>query len=132
MKQTRGCSHDNRWISILHALPPTKLRSLDSYVCEDDLFQTRKICREVFTDTYSFDTYMKESIKSQTRVRRGAGVRRRVSGTSTTPSNWSSFFKFDEYKTELFAFLAFKVASIKSTNTVTVTQGKSTVSSGNI
>ncbi len=53
-----------------------------------------------------FDVYTKSSLKSETRSKRGRGIRRRVAGTSMTPSNWQSFLRDASNKTELFHFLA--------------------------
>ena len=61
-----------------------------------------------------FDVYIGNSLKAQTRKERGSGVRRKVVGTSKTPKAWSSFLRVDDNKTELFHFLADKIALIHS------------------
>ena len=53
-----------------------------------------------------FDTYLPSSLKNTTREKRGTGLRRKVTTISTAPSNWKSFLRSSENKTELFRFLS--------------------------
>ena len=76
-----------------------------------------------------FDVYKKSSFKSETRMKRGQGIRRRVTGTSKTPKNWTSFLQDDNNKTEeLFNFLAEKMCQSDTTSTVVVTRGDDAIS----
>ncbi len=54
-------------------------------------------------------------------MRRGQGIRRSVSGTSKTPTNWTSFLRDDDNKTELFQFLAVRICQTQTTSTIIVT-----------
>ena len=67
-----------------------------------------------------WDQYLPESLKATTRIRRGAGVRQRLSsnGNGKMPKNWNSYLRNDMNKTELFTYLADIIA-----NTV-FTEGK--------
>ena len=53
-----------------------------------------------------FDTYKKDSLKSQTRLKHGKGIRRKVQTNSIAPTNWKAFLRIDENKTELFKFIS--------------------------
>jgi len=49
-----------------------------------------------------------------TRQKRGKGVRRKVSGETKLPRNWSDFLNDSSNKKELFDFLTYKVANFVS------------------
>ena len=53
-----------------------------------------------------WDVYTQGSLKAATRESRGKGVRRRVELSSKMPSNWKSFLRVNDNKTELFHLLA--------------------------
>ena len=53
-----------------------------------------------------WDRYIPNSLKAQTRGKRGSGVRRRVEADVRLPANWGEFLKVDSNKTELFRYLA--------------------------
>ena len=59
-----------------------------------------------------WDKYDANSLKQSAREARGQGIRRRISSKTTIPSNWKSFLRSDENKSELFAFLAEQIASL--------------------
>ena len=59
-----------------------------------------------------WDDYFPESLKAETRSRRGKGVRRRVEPCNTIPGNWQEFLRIDDNKVELFSFLATCVTGI--------------------
>ena len=71
-----------------------------------------------------FDVYKQQSLKSETISKRGSGFRRRVSGNSKTPMNWKGFLHDSDNKTELFHFLAEKMASTRTTNIVITIRGE--------
>ena len=53
-----------------------------------------------------WDVYRKDSLKSATREKRGSGTRRKVFPSTRIPSNWQSFLRVDDNKTELFSLVA--------------------------
>ena len=53
-----------------------------------------------------WDVYRKDSLKSATREKRGSGRRRKVFPSTHIPSNWQSFLRVDDNKTDLFSLLA--------------------------
>ena len=69
-----------------------------------------------------FDVYRKSTLKGEARMIRGQGIRRRVTGTSKTPTNLRSFLRDDDNKTELFQFLADRICQTQTTSTILVTK----------
>lgn len=57
-----------------------------------------------------YDTYPDISLKGTTRGKRGPGLRRKVHSTSVAPTNWKSFLRSSENKTELFRFLSTEIS----------------------
>lgn len=68
-----------------------------------------------------FDVYIRDSLKLGTREKRGKGVRRKIADDVKIPSNWKSFLRVDENKTELFAYLAHKVSLMTTEKVVVAT-----------
>ena len=68
-------------------------------------------------------------MKSETRSKRGKGIRRRVEPRSAVPENWQEFLRSDDNKTELFFFLASNVAEIETNKHLITTQGNGVLSS---
>ena len=58
-----------------------------------------------------WDTYRPESLKESTCQKREKGVRRKVSGETKLPQNWSDFLHDSSNKKEVFDFLTYKVAN---------------------
>ena len=52
-----------------------------------------------------WDVYLPDSLKMETRNRRGKGVRRRVKPQSKIPSNWQEFLRIDDNKMSFLYFL---------------------------
>lgn len=59
-----------------------------------------------------WDEYRPDTLKEQTREKRGKGVRRRVDPKNAVPKNWGDFLRLAENKKELFAFLSREVVTI--------------------
>ena len=57
-----------------------------------------------------WDVYKSSSLKSGTRTKRGLGLCRRVTLSTTIPGNWQSFLRVNENKTGWFAQLAEQIA----------------------
>ena len=53
-----------------------------------------------------FDVYLEDSLKSTARLHCGQGSRKRIRDIYKVPSNWQSFLRHSENKTELFSFFA--------------------------
>ena len=68
-----------------------------------------------------FDTYKKDSLKNQTRLKRGKGIKRKVQTNSIAPTNWKGFLRTDENKTTLFKFIATQLLPLEAeTDTILV------------
>ena len=61
-----------------------------------------------------WDEYFPESLKAETRSKRGKGVRRRVEPSSVIPGNWPEFLRIEDKKAELFFFLATSVTALNT------------------
>ena len=69
-----------------------------------------------------WDDYISDSLKAETRRKRGKGVRKRVEPSSPIPGNWSSFLRVEENKIELFAYLATCVTSVNTDKQIISTE----------
>ena len=70
---------------------------------------------------------MKSTLKCEARMRRGQGIRRRITGTFKTTTNWRSFLRDDDNKTEIFQFLADRIWQTQTTSTILVTKESCTI-----
>ena len=70
-----------------------------------------------------FDIYRQDSLKGETRQKRGTGVRRKVVGNSRPPKSWHNFLRCDGNKTEIFGFSADKIILIQTNVQIIVTKG---------
>ena len=75
-----------------------------------------------------WDQYQENSLKTQTRNKRGKGIRRRVEGRTSLPQNWQQFLRVDANKTELFAFLAEHISRLQTDKQVVTTYGAQVLS----
>ena len=68
-----------------------------------------------------FDTYKKDSLENQTRLKRGKGIKRKVQTNSIAPTNWKGFLRTHENKTTLFKFIATQLLPLETeTDTILV------------
>lgn len=77
-----------------------------------------------------FDVYRDDSLKCETRRKRGIGSRRKVTDNTRPPKSWNSCLRCNENKTELFGFLAERIvsATITTEATIVVTKEEKVVS----
>ena len=75
-----------------------------------------RLCFASFSSIRSvpWDGYRPDSLKAETRVKRGKEVRRRVEASTPIPGNWQEFLRTDENKVELFSFLANRLPYIET------------------
>ena len=97
---------------LIHSLPGTSVhgKSFDDYF--SNVFCPRihhELKRSTRVDIV-WDQYRETSIKGSTREKRGTGTRQRVSGSAKVPKNWPDFLASAANKTELFSFLATRLA----------------------
>ena len=74
-----------------------------------------------------WDCYQGNSLKSQTRQKRGKGTRTRVDPIKI-PTNWKSFLRVDDNKTELFYFLAKNLMEMSTSKQLISTCGTNVLS----
>ena len=103
-------------------------KTFRDYAAEDILHKVQAYCSKYKRVDIVFDVYKKSSLKSETRAQRGKAIRRRVTESSKTPSNWKNFLRDDDNKTELFSFLASKICQVVAESTIVVTNGEEIVS----
>ena len=66
--------------------------SKSSYCTETKLYHVSRV-------DVVWDRYIPNSLKSQTRIKRGKGIRRRVEASNVLPKNWQEFLHNDANKT---------------------------------
>ena len=92
--------------AMVNSTPSRTSKTFEDYAREDILPKI-KCNGATYKRVYVFfDVYRKSTLKGEARMIRGQGIRRRVTGTSKTPTNLRSFLRDDDNKTELFQFLA--------------------------
>lgn len=98
--------------AIVHLLPTANSVTFDEYaelVFIPYIMNQLHSCKRV---DIVWDTYLPQSIKDSTRVKRGKGVRRKVAGKNKLPRNWADFLRDSSNKQELFGFLTDKIAGV--------------------
>ena len=108
--------------AIINMLRPGAVRTFLDYA--NDVFKPYIISQlqHVARLDIIWDLYVADSLKSDTRSKRGKGVRRRVEPSSTVPRNWQEFLRINENKTELFSFLASFVIAINTDKQIITTK----------
>ena len=91
--------------AVVHLLHPRTAQTFNEYASTIFLPYIEKQLQNTQRVDIVWDTYMPESLKTSTRIKRGQGIRRRVLGTSKIPSNWMKFLRVSANKEELFSFL---------------------------
>ena len=98
--------------AIVNMRKPTTSRTFDQYADREFIPYIKKQLEDVHRIDVVWDKYLQGSIKEQTRESRGEGTRRRVSGDTVIPANWSGFLRNNSNKEELFAFLSEKLSAL--------------------
>ena len=114
--------------ALINAIPPRSSKSFDDSAKEDIVPKVESYATKYKRLDIVFDVYKKLSLKSETRTKRGPGIRRKVPGTTKTPQNWRSFLRDESNKSELFNFLAVKMCDADTTSTVFVTREDNAIS----
>ena len=109
--------------ALVNSMYPCTSKTFDDYARAIVLPTIEKISSKYKRVDIVFNVYLQSSLKSETRLKRGKGVRRRVAGCNKIPKNWQSFLR-DGNKTELFHFLADCIAEMHTTSVIIVTKEK--------
>ena len=115
--------------TTVNMLKPGAFQTFQDYA--DNVFikyLERQLCRVSRIDIV-WDVYKPDNPKSTARSRRDKGVRRRVESRTRVPSNWQSFLREDENKSELFEFLAEESVKLVSKKQIISTKGRSVICS---
>ena len=96
--------------ALVNNLAPRTPKTFEEYAREDILPKVEYYSTKHKRTDIIFDVYHQSSLKAEARCKRGKAIRRRVTATSKTPSNWQSFLRYSTNKTELFHFLAWQRA----------------------
>jgi len=107
--------------AIVNMLQPGAAKTFQDYATDVFVPYITSQLQHVTRLDIIWDVYTPESLKADTRSKRGKGVRRRVEPSSAIPGNWHDFLHIDDNKTELFSFLATKAAGIDTNKQVITT-----------
>ena len=105
----QGARNSSDGAVIVHCLPTAAASTFHEYVDKVFIPYLEKQLQESRRLDIVWDTYISDSLKKSTRVKRGKGVRRKVSGQTRLPGNWMNFLHDSTNKKELCAFLTTKV-----------------------
>ena len=97
---------------MYQCLPQEPLKTFGDYTNTIFMPYIRRQLEHVNRLDIVWDAYDPNSLKANTREKRGTGIRRRVEAASNVPSNWQSFLRVNENKAELFHMLAEEVTNI--------------------
>ena len=118
--------------ALVNSLPPRSSKTFEDYAVHDVLPSIQAYSTKYKRTDIVFDVYRPSSLKTEARSKRGRGVRRRVTSKGKIPSNWRNFLRDNDNKTELFNFLADKIAQMATPNVVIVTKEEDAVSNHTI
>ena len=90
--------------AIVNALKPDAGMTFKDYAANKFIPRISKLLSNVKRIDVVFDVYLEDSLKSTARLHHGQGSRKPVRDNYKVPSNWKSFLRHSENKTELFAF----------------------------
>ncbi len=111
--------------AIVNMLRPVGIKTFQDYAMKVFIPYIKSQLRVADRVDIVWDEYIENSLKSQTRSKRGRGIRRRVENTSQLPSNWQAFLRIDENKVELFAYLADCAPELVTCKEIITTKGQS-------
>ena len=109
--------------ALINANSPGSAKTFDNYAAEVIVPHIESCAQKYSRVDVVFDIYRQDSLKGETRLNRGTGVRRKVVGNSRPPKSWHNFLRCDENKTEIFGFLADKIILIQTNSQIIVTKG---------
>jgi len=96
--------------AMVNILKPIAITTFEDYALKVFIPYLDRQLQNVSRLDLVWDQYLDNSLKAQTRMKRGKGVRRRVAAHVCQPGNWQEFLRIDENKKELFTFLVGYVA----------------------
>ena len=106
---------------IVHLIRPTNCKTFRDYALQKIVPYIESQLVHVARLDIVWDIYTEHSLKSQTRLQRGQGIRRVVTDDTCIPHNWQEFLKDDKNKSSLFQLLAGHVSRIPTDKLVITT-----------
>lgn len=100
--------------AIVNMLKPGAAKTFQDYATQVFLPYIEAQLRNAKRLDIVWDVYLPDSLKAETRSKRGKGIRRRVEASSAIPGKWNEFLRIEENKKELFGFLANQTMLIDS------------------
>ena len=91
--------------ALINALPPHSSKIFDDYTRGDILPKVESYGAKYKRVDIVFDVYKKSSLKSETRLKRGQGIRGRVTGTSKPQQTGEAFYGMTATRPSSFIFL---------------------------
>ena len=110
--------------AIVNMLPPGNVKTFSEYASQVFLPYIKSQLQHTSRVDIVWDEYFPESLKAETRQKRGKGIRRRVKPFSSIPGNWQVFLHIDKNKVELFTFLETMAAAIETEKQIISTHHK--------
>jgi len=112
---------------IVNFLKPVSAKTFTDYAVKVFLPYIESKLYNVSRVDVVWDQYIPNSLKHQTRSKRGKGIRRRVEASNALPNNWQDFLRDDANKTELFTFLAKHISHMVTVKQIITTTGSGVV-----
>ena len=109
--------------ALINAKSPGAAKTFDDYAADVIVPHIETYTRKYSRVDVVFDIYPQDSLKGETRQKRGTGIRRKVAGKSRPPKSWNNFLTCDENKTEIFEFLADKIILAQTNVKIIVPKG---------
>ena len=95
---------------MINTLTPRNAKTFEEYAAIEVLPIKQLYSAKYQRTDIVFDVDQASSLKAETRSSRGQGAIRTVTGKGKLPANWLGFLRHSDNKTELFTFLADKIA----------------------
>lgn len=116
--------------SLVNVKQPGQSRTFDNYANDIILPHITSLAQGHLRVDIVFDVYRDDSLKGETRRKRGIGSRRKLTDNTRPPKSWNPFLRCNENKTELFGCLAERIvsATITTEATIVVTKEEKVVS----
>ena len=114
--------------ALVNTKPPGTSKTFDEYAKEVILPYIEHNAHRHSRIDVVFDMYFDDSLKGETRKKRGSGARRKVTENSRPPKSWNTFLRCDEIKTDFFAFLDDRIVAVNSNTHVVVTKNEEVLS----
>ena len=92
--------------ALIKGLKPESNTTFKDYASKVVLPRLTKLSASAKSINVIFDVYLESSLKNSARVHRGQGSHRRVKSNLQVPTDWNSFLRHSDNKTELFLYLA--------------------------